>query len=220
MSLRSSVPYPVEIVFHPAWWFHREGITFDADFFYHPSRRVEVESVMERALWDRWGRFGLGGKDSPPQIGAVHLAAGFLMQEMLGCRVEYLESAPPLVHTGELDAPILPSTDPFHSSAFKRFDSLVENLETHYRKIQGDVNWGGVLNIAMDLRGQDIFTDLYDRPQEVQSRNRGCNQYLHEKNCCPYRNHFNICEQDGPAFRRTGFPALRMQPHDDSRKYV
>lgn len=169
MSLRSSVTYPVEIVFHPDWWFHREGITFDADFFYHPNRRVEVESAMERALWDRWGRFGIGGKDSTPQIGAVHLAAGFLLQEMLGCHVEYLESAPPLVHTGGLDAPILPSTDPFHSPSFKRFDSLVENLQSRYRKIQGDVNWGGVLNIAMDLRGQDIFTDLYDRPREVQT---------------------------------------------------
>ena len=33
---------------------------FDEDFFFHPAKRVEVERKMEQALYERWGRYGLG----------------------------------------------------------------------------------------------------------------------------------------------------------------
>jgi hypothetical protein len=167
MSLKSTTPYPAEIVLHPDWWYARTGLTFDEDFFYHPARRVEVERIMDQALYERWGRFGLGGESSPPQIGAVHLAAGFLVSEMMGCRVDYLESAPPLVHPANLEEPAAPVADPFRTPAFKKFESLVESLGTRHGTVGGDVNWGGVLNVALDLRGQDIFTDVYDRPEET-----------------------------------------------------
>ena len=90
---------PVDVVLHPSWWFHHEGITFDEDFFFHPARRVEVERKMEQVLHDRWGRFGVGeGRDADvPWVGPVHLAAGYLTSEMLGCRVDYFEDAPPPV---------------------------------------------------------------------------------------------------------------------------
>ncbi len=166
MSLSSKLPYPVEIVLHPDWWHDREGLSFDADFFYHPSRRVEAEAAMEKALYERWGRYGLGGTDSEPQVGAVHLAAGFLVSEMLGCRVDYLEDGPPLVHPANVEQLAAPVADPFRTPAFKRFESLVESLGTRHGRIRGDVNWGGVLNIALDLRGQSIFTDVYDAPEE------------------------------------------------------
>ncbi len=82
-----------DIVLAPAWWFHNEGITFDEDFFYHPAKRVETERKMEEVLYERWGKYGLGqDKDKDlPIVGAVHLAAGFLLSEMLGCKVEYKE---------------------------------------------------------------------------------------------------------------------------------
>ena len=99
-TTRSENPIlPVEIVLAPAWWYHHEGIAFDEDFFYHPVRRVEVERKMERVLYERWGRFGLGAdrERDLPLVGAVHLAAGYLVSEMLGCRVDYLADAPPQV---------------------------------------------------------------------------------------------------------------------------
>jgi len=168
MRLESTVPYPVEIVLHPDWWHAREGISFDEDFFYHPLRRVEAEAAMEKALYERWGRWGLGGKGGgAPQVGAVHLAAGFLVSEMLGCKVDYLENGPPLVHPANAEEPLFPASDPFKSPAFKRFEKLVESLETRSPAVRGDVNWGGVLNIALDIRGQDIFTDVYDKPEET-----------------------------------------------------
>jgi len=81
---------PVDVVLGPAWWYHHEGISFDEDYFFHPARRVEVERKMEQVLFGRWGQFGLGAdrdKDLPV-VGAVHLAAGFLVSEMLGCELQ------------------------------------------------------------------------------------------------------------------------------------
>jgi hypothetical protein len=31
----------------------------------------------------------------------------------------------------------------------------------------GDVNWGGVLNLGLDLRGQDLFVDMLEQPDNV-----------------------------------------------------
>jgi len=36
-------PLPVDIVLHPSWWNHHEGIIFDEDFFFNPDKRIEVE---------------------------------------------------------------------------------------------------------------------------------------------------------------------------------
>ena len=159
---------PAEIVLAPAWWHDREGITFDESFFFHPARRVEEERRMERALYERWGRFGLGEHrhEDRPEIGAVHLAAGFLLSEMLGCRVEYREDAPPQVVPAERDSLAIDPEAAFRSPAWKRFEALVEALETRFGYVTGDVNFAGVLNLALDLRGEALFLDFFDRPEE------------------------------------------------------
>jgi len=165
-----NVMLPVDIVLAPAWWHEHEGITFDEDFFFHPARRVEVERKMEKALYERWGRFGLGAaRDRDlPVIGAVHLAAGYLLSEMLGCRVEYLENAPPQVVPANLASLSLSPEAAMQSPAYRRFEKLAEALLDRYGRLDGDVNWSGILNIALDLRGQTFFMDMVDRPDEAQ----------------------------------------------------
>lgn len=162
-------PLPVDIVLAPAWWHKHIGVTFDEDFFYHPLRRVEVEQQMEKVLYEKWGQFGLGAdRDKErPEVGAVHLAAGFLISEMLGCDVKYEENNSPQVIPAHRENLIISTEDPFQSDAFKRFESLVEKLKKKYGYLSGDVNWGGILNIALDLRGQDLFIDMLENPQDI-----------------------------------------------------
>jgi len=157
---------PVDIVLGPAWWYHHAGITFDQDFFFHPARRVEVERKMEKVLDERWGRFGLGQNHDQdlPMVGAVHLAAGYLVSEMLGCRVEYLEDAPPQVIPANVDSLEISTGAALSSPAFKRLENLCEALKTKYGRLHGDVNFSGILNIALDLRGQALLMDLFDQP--------------------------------------------------------
>lgn len=160
---------PVEVVFHPSWWHKHAGISFDEDFFYHPARRVDDERLMEKVLYERFGDLGLGedrGRDLPA-VGAVHNAAGFLLSEMLGCRVEYKPNAPPLVVPANRPDLRIDVEEAFAGPAFHRFRRLVESLKGRYGYVVGDANWAGVLNLALDLRGQDIFLDMADRPSDV-----------------------------------------------------
>ncbi|MHC4401808.1 MAG: hypothetical protein ACYTG0_19220 [Planctomycetota bacterium] len=160
---------PVDVVLHPSWWHLHEGITFDEDFFFHPARRVEAERKMEEVLYDRWGRYGLGEDRHAdvPWVGAVHLAAGYLTSGMLGCRVEYSEGAPPQVIPADLDSLEVSPEAAFESPAYRKFERLLDALETKYGYVRGDVGWGGVFNTALDLRGQAFFFDLFDRPEEA-----------------------------------------------------
>jgi hypothetical protein len=162
---------PVDIVLAPEWWHAHEGITFDRDFFFHPARRVEDEQKMEQALYERWGAFGLGEHRKEPraEVGAVHLAAGYLLSEMLGCRVEYTESHPPQVIAAGQDDLGIDVDAAFESDAFRALTGLVDELKKHRAPLCGDVNFGGILNLAMDLRGEAILMDMYDKPDEVRA---------------------------------------------------
>jgi len=113
---------PVEVVFHPSWWYKHTGITFDEDFFFHPAKRVEVERKMEQVLYDRFGQYGLGENRNKnlPVVGAVHNAAGYLLAGMLGCRLNYFESAPPETVAANRDDLSLESVDTVFSPDFSQ----------------------------------------------------------------------------------------------------
>ncbi|MGZ5498044.1 MAG: hypothetical protein ACXWHI_04935 [Candidatus Aminicenantales bacterium] len=163
------VSLPVEVVFHPSWWHKHGRIDFDQDFFWDPRRRVEDERRMERVLYERFGDLGLGeDRDLDlPVLGPVHNAAGYLLSEMIGCRVEYQADAPPQVIPARRPDLELDVAAAFASPAFLRLMGLIEALKKTYGWVAGDINWGGILNLALDFRGQDIFLDMLDRPEAV-----------------------------------------------------
>ncbi|MBN1508185.1 MAG: hypothetical protein JW955_15145 [Sedimentisphaerales bacterium] len=161
---------PVEVVFAPEWWHKHAGVCFDRDFFFHPARRVEEERRMERVLHEKWGRFGLGSAKGEirPEVGAVHLAAGYMISQMLGCEVRYHEDHPPQIVPRNAETLIVEPERAFDSQVSRDFQNLVELLRARYGRVCGDVNWSGILNIALDLRGQDVFVDMYTHPEDVQ----------------------------------------------------
>jgi hypothetical protein len=163
---------PVEVVFHPSWWHRHAGLSFDEDFFYHPARRVEVERRMEQVLFEKFGQWGLGEdrERDLPVIGAVHNAAGYLVSQMLGCRVLYREDSPPQVVPADQAELKIDADQPFRSAAFGRLQGLQDALKSRYGFLTGDVNWGGVLNIALDLVGQKLFLDFFSRPDELRGQ--------------------------------------------------
>ena len=161
----------MDIVLAPEWWHRNTGITFDRDFFFHPARRVEVEQKMEKTLYERWGTYGLGADrdNKRPEIGAVHLAAGFFLSEILGCRVDYSENHPPLVRCDDRQELKIDQEGAYKTRAYRDFGSLLDTLKSRYGYLSGDVNWGGVLNIALDIRGQQLFLDMAAAEEELQT---------------------------------------------------
>lgn len=161
---------PVDIVLAPEWWHRHAGICFDRDFFFHPARRVEDEQKMEQVLNEKWGRFSLGTtrEQARPEVGAVHLAAGYLISHMLGCEVRYSENHPPQVVPQGVDKLTVEPDRAFESPAFQDFQKLMEALKSRHGRVCGDVNWSGILNVALDLRGQDVFMDMHTAPRDVE----------------------------------------------------
>ena len=104
-----------------------------------------------------------------PEIGAVHNASGYLLSEMLGCEIRYhADSAPDVVPAGHDRLAVEPEAA-FRSPAFRRYERLREALKTRYGYVCGDINWSGVLNLALDLRGQELFLDMLDAPDTVRT---------------------------------------------------
>jgi len=159
---------PVDFVFHQSWWNKHAGIVFDEDFYYHPLKRVEVERQMEKELFERFGKFGLGDdyKIELPVIGPVHNASGYIISEMLGCKVTYPEnSAPQVIPAGRERIDV--DVNPFKTDSFRKLEKLRDSLKTKYGYIVGDINWSGILNTALDIIGEKVFTDFFIEPEEI-----------------------------------------------------
>lgn len=170
--IRSEQLLPVEVVFAPDWWHARFGINFDRGFFFDPARRVAEESRMRGALYETFGDLGLGEKDdvSRPIVGAVHLAAGYFIASLLGCAVVFHDNAPPDVIPANIGDKALENWTPpalEDSPEMRELLILVEVLRNEYGAVEGDINWSGVQNAALDLRGQSLLMDYYDKPETV-----------------------------------------------------
>lgn len=162
---------PAEVVFHPSWWFKHTGITFDQDFFYHPLKRVESEKKMEKELYNRFGMYGLGMDRNKelPIIGAVHNASGYIISELLGCKVNYFEDSAPQVKPANHEELKIYTSDIFKTPAFKKLEHLLEKLKGKYGYLSGDINFGGILNTALDLQTEKIFLDFFEKPEETKN---------------------------------------------------
>lgn len=42
--------------------------------------------------------------------------------------------------------------------------ALMDSMEAEYGYVEGDINWQGLLNTALDLRGQEFLVDYYSNP--------------------------------------------------------
>jgi hypothetical protein len=89
---------------------------------------------------------------------------------MLGCQVRYREDHPPQVIPARMDRLDVDPETAFAGKAFKDFERLCDQLETRHGCLTGDVNFAGILNIALDLRGEGLFIDMYEDSDGVRKQ--------------------------------------------------
>ncbi|TSA34833.1 MAG: hypothetical protein D4R64_11000 [Porphyromonadaceae bacterium] len=159
-----------EIGFTPKWYRAALGIDFGREWHTDPVNRRQSRIDMYQELNNRFpgtpiGRMGETGLDIlTGTYGASAIALIF------GIPVRYdNEQWPTSEHRylsdDELDNLTPPDLD---QNAF--FLSLMEQVDwigEHEGKVVGFMNWQGVLNNAQQLRGQDIFTDMYMAPERT-----------------------------------------------------
>ncbi|MGB9662621.1 MAG: hypothetical protein ACPL5F_11525 [Moorellaceae bacterium] len=159
-----------DITFHPRWWHEKAGVDFDRKFFWDPDYRIEADRAMRRELFRRFGDVGLGDKDPAPRpiLGSDLIASGFLFSEILGCDILYTPADPPEVLCRNLeDEEVADLKLPHLEECLLWQDTLKQAayLEAKYGYVESHINLQGVQNIALDLRGTELFIDYYIRPE-------------------------------------------------------
>jgi len=187
MAGNQSAPcLPLDVVFHPNWWHRHYGLSFDRDFFYDPQRRVWQERCMRKLLHERFGDLGLGQPDAPrrPIVGPILMGSGYIVQEILGCQVKYQENGNPWVLPRNLTAAeawqLRAPEEVEDTPPMRALISLMDRLEGEFGYLQGDVPLHSIVNVAIDLRGQEYFLDLIENQPLVAHLHRVIARTIHE----------------------------------------
>lgn len=161
-----------DITFHPSWWHKNEGICFTQEFFDDPEYRMDCDVRMRKALYERFGAYGIGEKNPKkrPLLGTDLLAAGYLHSELMGCPIVYQEDNSPQVICRNLDEEeieeiAVPDLDT--CEVWARTRKQIAYLLEKYGRVETYVNLMGIQNIAMDLMGQNVLMAYYSAPDEV-----------------------------------------------------
>lgn len=159
-----------EIGFTPNWYRSALDIDFGRKWHCRPAYRREMLPVIHGELKRRFPNSNIGGINNPgksPDLltgtyGCVSVAA------IYGIPIVYTENNwPNCEHTylsddqaDNLEPPDLGS-NPF----FQELMAQVDWIASHEGRVEGFINFQGMLNNAYRLRGEKIFYDILDRPQ-------------------------------------------------------
>ena len=160
----------VDLAFHPSWWHKHAGVDFDEKFFFDAGYRTGADVRMRRKLFEYFGDYGIGEESPEPRpiLFSDLIACGFLYSQLLGCEVVFRpDDAPQVVCAGmdaerimSLEVPDLDS-DPLWAKVQSQIDGCIRD----FGYVESAVNLMGIQNIALDLRGEELFIDYYDEPE-------------------------------------------------------
>ena len=154
---------PLGVGFYPDWWRQNYGISFSGEYYYNPDYRVETQTKMAKALYERFGDVGMGQKDPEPKplitFGMVMLPAIF------GCEIVFEDGALPWampLNLSKEECDKLAKPDLKNVSPMKEVFGQIDFLRDKYGRVVGDINTTGVQNLALKLRGDELYIDYFE----------------------------------------------------------
>jgi len=159
-----------EIGFTPKWYRTALGIDFGERWHTDPAYRRETILAMRGELRRRFPGTAIGGinrPDAPLDLLTGTYGASFVAA-IYGVPVVYApDNWPNCAHQyltdDEVDA--LKPPDLEANPAFRSLMAQVEWIAAHEGRIEGFINWQGILNNAQRLRGEQLFLDLIEEPE-------------------------------------------------------
>lgn len=160
----------LDITFNRDYLAHRFGAIFDDRYFTDWRHRLETNMAVQRGLAARFGDMNLGNPDPQPRI-----RLGFddtLNMTLLFGPLWSVKGAVSWVHPGflstadsieRLTVPDMETTWP-NTFLVQQYEEAIKELG-HDNVIPPRPH--GVLEAAMDLRGEKLLTDFYDSPELV-----------------------------------------------------
>jgi len=158
----------VEFGFTPRWFRERCGVDFSERWHRDPMYRRDTVVAMRRELERRFPGLGLGGADPEGTVATLDGVHGALTVALIfGIPIEYYpDNWPAATHAFLSEAEVAALTPPHLPDVpvFARLEDQMDTIERACGRIEGYINWQGVLNNAYRVRGPAIFTDLAADP--------------------------------------------------------
>lgn len=156
----------VEYGFTPRWYRARCGVDFSERWHTDAVYRASTVSRMRAALHEAFPALGLGYAERPAaNLDAVH--GGVLVARIFGVPCEYYADNWPAARHEYLSKERISAMGPPDLTRCPVMEQLFEQMEVIEResgRIEGYLNWQGILNSAFRIRGPEIFADLMEDP--------------------------------------------------------
>lgn len=166
----TSSPMRVSLGFEPAWFHLRCGVDFSEPWHRDPLYRYRTLERMLAELCRAFPEVSYWKSGSLEDLATLSGCYGScLIPHLFGMPIRYGADRWPALEPGnklslkeveQLDADRLLAA-PFVDEIWEQMDTI----EREWGAIHGYLNWQGVLNNAFQLRGEDIFFDMLDRPE-------------------------------------------------------
>jgi methanogenic corrinoid protein MtbC1/uroporphyrinogen-III decarboxylase len=193
--------------FYPDWFHKHYGISFNREYYFDPEARIGARMEIEKRLYERFGDVGLGSPDPQPKplitFGMVMLPAVF------GCEIIFEDDALPWAmprNLSEEEIMKLEVPDLLNTAPMTDMIKQIEYLQGKYGKVVGDINTTGVQNLALKLRGDQLYIDYFENPQLCHHLLRVCTD--------------SIIELFQFTYGITGTGAVDVTPMCDPKLYV
>ncbi len=164
----------VSLGFVPKFFHDKLGVDFSHKWHNDPVYRYETLVEMKTCLNECFPdvpyfvpKFENGIESTSGTISAVYGIQ--TIPSLYGIEMIYAKDDWPNSKNGQLipkeELENLSPIDLQSAPTFQNLMSQMDTIEQKYGKINGYLNYQGILNIAFKLRGADIFTDMLDEPE-------------------------------------------------------
>ena len=160
----------VSLGFEPAWFHQRCGINFSEKWHLDPFYRQKSLVKMKKELCKNFPTVSYWNEDFKDDLSTISGCYGaYVIPKIFGFPLVYEEDRWPVLDKNkkkltEKEIQKLNIDDLLSSPFVEELFNQIDIIESEWGKIHGYLNWQGVLNNSFHLRGENIFTDFYDRP--------------------------------------------------------
>ena len=198
---------PLGVGFYPDWFWDHYGVSFNRNYYFNPETRIEARMEIDKRLHERFGDVGLGDPDPKPKplitFGMVMLPAIF------GCEIVYKDDALPWampLNLSEDEVMRLQVPDLLNTWPMTEVLRQIDYLKGKYGRVVGDINTTGVQNLALKLRGDQLYIDYFENPKLCHHLLKVCTE--------------SIIQLFRTVYQITGTGAIDVTPMCDPKLFV
>lgn len=171
----------VSLGFTPRWYRSRLGIDFGQRWHTDAEYRYAALMSMISHLHESFPEVSYfapqTGNDVEQRCATISGVYGIMViPSLYGLPIDYRSDNWPDVaggvHLSKKELAATVASGPLDLDAvptFRALEAQMDRIETRWGKIHGYLNYQGVLNIALKLRGNEIFLDMFDDPEFARS---------------------------------------------------